>query len=618
MVIRCLLDGDDSVSVVRDFVDQWSPDCDPLEFAHDKNVAAETLCRVLLADQHIRWKHGCPRDLSYYVQYWPGDHVTDELLLRLLLDEFEYRDRAGIESSVQLFVESLPPLRTSIIEQLREQLGDEYLETPNDHVGWQERTSLPTTQIARRGGSTSCGSHSFQVGSHVSERDPNDHSTHQQRWTQKVSLPGFELIEPIGQGAFGVVYLARDCQLDRKVAIKFLRTDISRSRLPSGFALNEARRVARLDFPGIVPVYQAGQNDDGIAFMVSKFIEGGNLRDLVRRGPVHQCTAAQLVRDCARALHFAHGVGLIHRDIKTANVLIDRDQRAWITDFGLAIFEDELTESPHELTGTPAYMSPEQIQGKNSHLDGRADLWSLGVILYELVTGKRPFQGNTFAELSDQILNRSPKPIRMSQADVSPRLEQICYRSLSKPIGDRYQTARDMLDALEHFLDPTDDRAMPIQSLSHLSFRIIGTPFCYTPPTDFCFMSVGRQRKKPSGGQQGCDFVIRSQAGQEDSLRISRKHLEIIREGKQHFIIDCSKFGTRVNGRQLTKGQRQLIREGDLVSVADVLTLEVLSSKNAPSGTCPQQAHIDSNHTQQRCVIEATLGDLTTFEPELL
>ena len=207
-------------------------------------------------------------------------------------------------------------------------------------------------------------------------------------------LGRYRLLRVLGQGAFGRVHLAFDEELERRVAIKVPAPDRFQNPGDAERYLAEARIVATLDHPNIVPVYDVGRTADGSVYVVSKFIEGPTLADRVEDRPAAD-EASRLVATVARALDHAHRKRLIHRDVKPANILIeDATGTPYVADFGLAISEEAFAHE-HNIAGTPAYMSPEQVRGEGHRLDGRSDIFSLGVVFYELLTGKKPFRGST-------------------------------------------------------------------------------------------------------------------------------------------------------------------------------------------------------------------------------
>lgn len=263
-------------------------------------------------------------------------------------------------------------------------------------------------------------------------------------------LGRYRLQSILGQGGFGTVYLAHDPEMDRPVAIKIANLKLLLSDQGRAAFLQEARSVARLRHPNIVTVYDFGQEADGRCFLVYEFIEGMNLANrMVQRRP-SRSEATALVTQVAEALHCAHLQGLVHRDIKPGNILLDLKDRPYVADFGLALREQELSESRGCIAGTPPYMSPEQVSGAGHYVDARTDIYSLGVVFYELLCGRRPFLGNSADELFDQIKHREARPPRTIDDSIPRELEQICLKAISKRIVERYTTAKDFADELRH------------------------------------------------------------------------------------------------------------------------------------------------------------------------
>ncbi|MBX7169069.1 MAG: serine/threonine protein kinase [Pirellulales bacterium] len=261
----------------------------------------------------------------------------------------------------------------------------------------------------------------------------------------------FRLVRPLGAGRFGQVWLAHDTQLDRQVAIKVPRRGLLTGDDAERF-LREARAAAQLHHPGIVGVHEVGR-DGAQVYIVSDYVDGPTLAERIEQRPPSVREGAHLASQLADVLHAAHQAGIVHRDVKPSNVLVDATGAPHVTDFGLAQRDaGEVTVTVEgQVFGTPAYMSPEQARGAGGTADARADVYSIGVVLYQMLTGSLPFQGNVRMQLY-QVLHEEPRPPRQLNDRVLRDLECICLKAMAKEPHWRYATAHELAEDLRRFL----------------------------------------------------------------------------------------------------------------------------------------------------------------------
>jgi eukaryotic-like serine/threonine-protein kinase len=273
------------------------------------------------------------------------------------------------------------------------------------------------------------------------------------RGDEPVEFGGYQLGRRIGAGGMGLVYEARQVELDRTVALKVLAPGLFASREARERFHAEAQAVARLDHPGIVPVYEVGE-EDGQPFFSMRLISGGSLAERLKRGEsftFQRCV--QILISLSRAVHYAHQRGVLHRDLKPGNVLLDEAGEPWLADFGLArlIGRDSVMTRTQSMIGTPAYMAPEQA-GASGEITTAIDVYGLGAILYELLSGRPPFGGSSTLQIVHQVIETEPSRLSTVRSDMPRDLETICLKCLAKDPRHRYASAAALSDDLERWL----------------------------------------------------------------------------------------------------------------------------------------------------------------------
>ena len=428
-------------SLAELYSDLWENDSsipNVFSFLGDHQQATpEERSGVLLVDQARRARLKIALPCERYLARFPEIASDRELELKLIEHEFKLREDQSERPEIDVFVARFPELRETLLERLQD---DQRTRPDLSALRWTEADD---------------------AGSDDAEEVPG--SSEWERVFGAIPTPQdeprcfgrYRVERLLDDGGFGEVYLAHDDRLERLVAVKVPHSHLVSEPKDVESYLIEAQIVARLDHPGIIPVYDFGPTDDGRCYLVEKYVRGSNLAIRLTQRRSSHAEAAALVATVAEALHFVHTHGLVHRDVKPANILVDMSGGPVLTDFGLALKEEDFGKR-ERLGGTVAYMSPKQARNEGHLVDGRSDIFSLGVVFYEMLAGVLPFQGRDREQTLEFIQTLEARPPRMIDDSIPRELERVCLKALSKRSTDRYTTALDMSEDLRHYLAPSE------------------------------------------------------------------------------------------------------------------------------------------------------------------
>jgi serine/threonine protein kinase len=449
----------------------------------------------LLNDQRQRWQQGDRIRVAAYLAKYPNLENDIASLTNLLCSEIVLREACGDSPMLGDYIELFP----QCAEELRKQFAlvalgcESKVETvkPSNsasHGNGQSFDTLahqaaidPESTLVQRPDSSenpSCSLESAAANFETVQLEPQGEllATHQSEMTGFPKVPGFEILSELGRGGMGIVYRARQISANRVVALKVVRNELLDS-LPSQTRTStlerfrtEAQAAAHLQHDNLVSVFEIGEvpattpGHCPLRYYAMRFVDGRSLFDMLRDGPLDNKRAANYMEPVARALQAAHAAGILHRDIKPHNIMVDRvTDRPLVTDFGLAKFvegQDAITYAG-EVMGTPSYMSPEQAQDAGT-VTASADLYSLGATFYHLLTGRAPFQAANIAETIRQIIDKEPVAPRLLNAAIDRDLETICLKCLEKDPVRRYASCADLADDLSRYLHGLPIVARPV------------------------------------------------------------------------------------------------------------------------------------------------------------
>lgn len=403
---------------------------------------------LVRADQRRCWQRGQRIRVEEYLQRFPALMSDEAAVIDLLDNEIGLRDKDGEAPTEAEYLERFPHLAQSIRRwfALRGAVQDRSILQPGPGPE-RPRAGRPGAPPGPAAGVDSFLAAAFQSisDSGIGPALPPPEAP---------AVPGYQILSLLGHGGMGVVYKARQANLNRTVALKMILAGLHAAPEELTRFRTEAEAMARLHHPNIVQIYEVGELPGQGPYFALEFIEGGSLADRLGGKPMPPRQAAGLAERLARAMHYAHQGQVIHRDLKPGNVLLSADGTPKITDFGLAkqLDTDSAQTRTGALMGSPSYIAPEQASGKTRQIGPATDVYSLGAILYEMLTGRPPFRSENVMKTLMQVMEQPPERPRLLQRQVDASLEAICLKCLEKAPQDRYPSAEALADDLAAYL----------------------------------------------------------------------------------------------------------------------------------------------------------------------
>jgi len=406
------------------------------------------MTKSLRAEQEASWKGGERVSIETYVGRYPELARDPESLADLILGEILLREAAGESSQIGEYLKRFPQCGPVLMKKYR---ADLVTAVAHDMPPTVNASPSPTSETIQ-----------LDEDAQLAAQEAS--------WAASIpKIPGYTIVCELGRGGMGVVYRARQLSADRDVALKVVRNDVldtlpmaTRDSTLQRFK-HEAHAAARLEHDNLVPVYDVGDSGS-LRYYAMRFVDGTSLYDMLRERPLDNRRAAAYLEPVARGLHFAHQKGVLHRDLKPHNIIVERrTDRPMLTDFGLAKFLEQRNELTHAgaVMGTPSYMSPEQARDSGK-VTALADVYSMGATLYHVLTSRPPFQASNIAETIRQVLDEEPIPPRRLNPAIDRDLETICLKCLQKDPARRYESAETLADDLKCYLEHKPILARPI------------------------------------------------------------------------------------------------------------------------------------------------------------